>query len=781
MAGNLCRCGAYPRIEEAIADVAQADPDREGGRGPLRGASGPSSRRTRSSSGPPGRSTSSAAGAARRRAPARARRGALHGRRPAARDAARRRPAQPARARARRARSTSRPRSRSPGVRAALGPDDLDVLDGRARLPRRRRRGRRRRHARAGARGASSAIAVDWEALEPLLDPDEAVDARLAHRASRALRARRPRARPRRGRRRRRGRVPDAGRPAQLDGDPPAPSATGRATRSTSTSRRSTSGASAPSVAEAVRPPAGPGARRLRVHGRRLRLEERRRRLHAHRRRARAADGPAGPLRAHAARGEPRRGQPQRDHPAAARRRARGRHARRRSAASSSTPSAGAAGRRHGGPMQMLYACENVAHVVHGAKLNTPPMAAFRAPGFVEGTFGLECLLDELAAKLELDPLELRRRNHADADLLDGRPVLVEEPDGVLPPRRAALGAAARGARALGRRGSAASGSRARSGTAAAARPRTRGCGSARTAARPWSRRCRTSARARGRRWRRSRPRSSASRSTASRVELGDSARGPYASISAGSSTMPSMGPAVRAAAGRRGAADPRDRRAALRPRASASLSLEGRAASSAPTAARGRSRRSLGLLDDAPDPRQGRARPEPDRACASSPSASRSPRSPSTSRPARCASSASPRSTTSAAIINPLGARSQVEGGIIQALGHTLSEQRLLDPATGTVADADARRLQGADDRRRARDRRRVRRRARRAPDEPRLEGPRRAADHPDAPPRSRTRSATRPAPTSARCRSRARRCCARCARRASATGDGAVGAPAA
>ena len=40
-------------------------------------------------------------------------------------------------------------------------------------------------------------------------------------------------------------------------------------------------------------------------------------------------------------------------------------------------------------------------------------MKAFRAPGFVEGTFGLECLLDELAAKLEIDPLEIRRRNYA--------------------------------------------------------------------------------------------------------------------------------------------------------------------------------------------------------------------------------------------------------------------------------------------------------------------------------------------------------------------------------
>src|SRR5437763_6129730 len=33
------------------------------------------------------------------------------------------------------------------------------------------------------------------------------------------------------------------------------------------------------------------------------------------------------------------------------------------------------------------------------------------------------------------------------------------------------------------------------------------------------------------------------------RVELGDSARGPFASLAAGSSTTPSMGPAVRAAA----------------------------------------------------------------------------------------------------------------------------------------------------------------------------------------------------------------------------------------
>ena len=134
--------------------------------------------------------------------------------------------------------------------------------------------------------------------------------------------------------------------------------------------------------------------------------------------------------------------------------------------------------------MKLLYACENVRTTVHGAKLNLPPNAAFRAPGFVEGTFGLECLLDELAAKLELDPLRAaaaeprRRRPRRRAA------VLVEEPGRVLPARARRTGSGGtRCARAPRGRGSTASAWRARSGTAAAARPRTPGCGSARTAA----------------------------------------------------------------------------------------------------------------------------------------------------------------------------------------------------------------------------------------------------------------------------------------------------------
>jgi xanthine dehydrogenase YagR molybdenum-binding subunit len=36
--------------------------------------------------------------------------------------------------------------------------------------------------------------------------------------------------------------------------------------------------------------------------------------------------------------------------------------------------------------------------------------------------------------------------------------------------------------------------------------------------------------------------------------------------------------------------------------------------------------------------------------------------------------------------VINTLGASSQVEGGIIQGVGHTLSEERIVDPETGSI-----------------------------------------------------------------------------------------------
>jgi xanthine dehydrogenase YagR molybdenum-binding subunit len=39
--------------------------------------------------------------------------------------------------------------------------------------------------------------------------------------------------------------------------------------------------------------------------------------------------------------------------------------------------------------------------------------------------------------------------------------------------------------------------------------------------------------------------------------------------------------------------------------------------------------------------------------------------------------------------IVNPLGARSQVMGGILQGVGFALTEERVVDPTTGTVLNA--------------------------------------------------------------------------------------------
>ena len=42
---------------------------------------------------------------------------------------------------------------------------------------------------------------------------------------------------------------------------------------------------------------------------------------------------------------------------------------------------------------------------------NKPKVQAYRAPGSPQGTFAMESLLDELAERLEMDPMELRRKN----------------------------------------------------------------------------------------------------------------------------------------------------------------------------------------------------------------------------------------------------------------------------------------------------------------------------------------------------------------------------------
>jgi xanthine dehydrogenase YagR molybdenum-binding subunit len=69
-----------------------------------------------------------------------------------------------------------------------------------------------------------------------------------------------------------------------------------------------------------------------------------------------------------------------------------------------------------------LYACPNVRTTETFAYTNTQAMAAFRGPGHTEGAFALERSMDELARELGMDPLALRLRNYADHDQEKKRP-----------------------------------------------------------------------------------------------------------------------------------------------------------------------------------------------------------------------------------------------------------------------------------------------------------------------------------------------------------------------
>jgi xanthine dehydrogenase YagR molybdenum-binding subunit len=163
-------------------------------------------------------------------------------------------------------------------------------------------------------------------------------------------------------------------------------------------------------------------------------------------------------------------------------------------------------------------------------------------------------------------------------------------------------------------------------------------------------------------------------------VSLGDSARGPYAVVSAGSSTVPSMGPAVRAAAAdaARQLLEIAAQRFDVEPDI---LSLRGGNIVSAD-----RSwplEEITGLLESGQILGKGSRGPNPTGMRILTFGVQ-------VAEVAVDVETGEVRVERIAAIhdvgrvINPLGASSQVEGGIIQGLGHTLTEERLLDPRSG-------------------------------------------------------------------------------------------------
>jgi xanthine dehydrogenase YagR molybdenum-binding subunit len=334
------------------------------------------------------------------------------------------------------------------------------------------------------------------------------------------------------------------------------------------------------------------------------------------------------------------------------------------------------------GPMQMLYACENVRTVRHGAKINMPPMKAFRAPGFVEGTFGLECLIDELAVKLELDPLELRRKNYADSN--EGKPYssknLMECYDLAVKHWERRDEVRARSTDTL------------KHGVGMASQIWFGGGGPPSYA---WTRvgsdgrvTVVTAMQDIGTGTRTAMAQIAAEELGVPLdhvdVVLGDSARGPYATLSAGSSTTPSVGPAVRAAAAdaKRQIIEIAAQRHDLEERV---LDIKDGVVVSADGNLSTPLHELLEILENSQILGKGGRGPNPTGMSVLTFGVQ-------VVEVAVDIETGEVRVERVAAahdvgrIINPLGARSQVEGGIIQGVGHTLSEQRLHDPETGRI-----------------------------------------------------------------------------------------------
>ncbi len=71
---------------------------------------------------------------------------------------------------------------------------------------------------------------------------------------------------------------------------------------------------------------------------------------------------------------------------------------------------------------RMLYACPNIGTTHRAVRLNTGTPSFTRAPGEAPGVYALESAMDELAYKLNMDPIEVRLRNYAEVEPESGKP-----------------------------------------------------------------------------------------------------------------------------------------------------------------------------------------------------------------------------------------------------------------------------------------------------------------------------------------------------------------------
>ncbi|TAK33970.1 MAG: xanthine dehydrogenase family protein molybdopterin-binding subunit [Chloroflexota bacterium] len=344
-----------------------------------------------------------------------------------------------------------------------------------------------------------------------------------------------------------------------------------------------------------------------------------------------------------------------------------------------------------GGPVRELYRCPNVRAVLYAVYTNTGPSAAFRGPGYTEGTFALESMLDRLATVLDMDPLELRLKNYATMDPQTGKRYSLKTLDR----------AYRRGAEAIGWHRRAVAGGRAASG-------RRRGIGMASQiwgggggppaytivkVSRDGTAQLLTGTQDIGTGTRTALCQIAAEelgfRLADVAISLGDTQSAPFAPVSAGSMTIASMGPAVRVAA--------RNARQQLAQLASELLQVSADDVVLGDGQIRSRSgqwepvpvKRVTGELGDftviglgarGPNPSQVKVR----------------------TFGAQFAEVEVDLSTGAAEVlqlvavhdcglvINPLTARSQVQGGLIQGLGYGLLEEQIVDGRFGLVLNAD-------------------------------------------------------------------------------------------
>ncbi|MCP5107379.1 MAG: xanthine dehydrogenase family protein molybdopterin-binding subunit, partial [bacterium] len=67
-------------------------------------------------------------------------------------------------------------------------------------------------------------------------------------------------------------------------------------------------------------------------------------------------------------------------------------------------------------PLRTIFKCDNVKTEEYTVYINAGAGRPMRAPGHVQGTFAMASLIDELAEKIGMDPLELRMKNYAEKD-----------------------------------------------------------------------------------------------------------------------------------------------------------------------------------------------------------------------------------------------------------------------------------------------------------------------------------------------------------------------------